>query len=204
LVKIDSSLGNGFGASVNNLNKLEVRSITESQGGLHSRGGLRFNIVTSKLNVDDADENAILYFKNNEEQDFIITGYGINLGTSTGGSGGEWELKSIRNPTTGTIIDSGNAITPLNFNAGSAKTLSATLKEKSAANQTFTNGDDPWLHTIGTGSGRTFISTDSLVLPPGTAIGFTFEAQPSNTSQNLVLFFSGYRNSLITTDVVKA
>ena len=87
MTQIQSGIGNADFASVNNLNKLEVRSISEDIQKLHARGGLQFNIVTSKLNIDDADENAVLYFKNNEEEDFIITGYGINLGTSTNGTG---------------------------------------------------------------------------------------------------------------------
>ena len=202
---IDSGLGNGFKASVNNLNKLETRAITESLDNLHARAGSAFNIVTSVLNIDDADENGILYFQNNGNNSFIITSYGIMLGTSTGGSGVEWYFNSVRNPTGGTLTSAGTDITPRNFNAGSAKTLASAsvVKEMAAANQTVTGGTDPWLATLGTGTGLQVVNVFPLILEPGNSIALTFEAQTGNTSQNVQAFILGYVNDQITTDVVK-
>lgn len=195
-MQIEDGKGTGLVAGVSKFNLLETQSVTQPVAAWHAKEGRKFNIVTSILNIDDSDDNAVLYIKNNEPEDFVITGYGIMLGTSTGGAGGEWNLRSVRNPTGGSIVSAGAPITPINFNSGSAIELLATCLEKAAANQTLTGGTDPWLATLGVGLGLQLVNVGTLIIAPGTAFGLIFKDQPLNTSRNVQAFAIGHRHTI--------
>jgi hypothetical protein len=177
--------GKGYRAKVNENQRLYTNSITIEENFSATKLGNSYNINTGIIDLTDATETPIMYFKNNEEQRFHILTVVFAAWTSTGGTGtdGVPKLVFVRNPTTGTIISSPtNVDINSNRNYGSSNTLTVDAY-KGATGDTMTDGSDHILVQLGT-SGRTAISIDEI-LPKGSSIGVKYTPQGSNTSQKV-------------------
>ena len=64
---IEDGTGKGFSASVDNENRLLVRSVDETEFDKATRGGNAYNINTLFFPVTDSVERPLLYLKNNGE-----------------------------------------------------------------------------------------------------------------------------------------
>ena len=80
--------GKGFLAKVDSDLRLYVNAVQESQSESANEIGDAYNINTGKITLTDAVDTPVLYFKNNEDRDYIIEAIALGLGPSTGGSGG--------------------------------------------------------------------------------------------------------------------
>jgi hypothetical protein len=137
-----------------------------------------------------ATEESLLYFRNNEDQDFIIEAVVIGVFTSANGDGADMLATFIRNPTTGDIITGTDAPIVSNRNYGSNKTLNADVKIGSGGAQTNTNGDNHILVRI-TEDSRSFISINEVV-PKGTSFGVNITPGTGNDGMNLYIAVVGY------------
>ena len=107
-----------------------------------------------------------IYVKNNGETNIKVW-FVVFSATQAG----KWKL--IRNPTAGTLVSAGTAITPVNLNTGSAKTLAITAL-KGADAQTVTNGSAGLVAYSGAGVFRPELA-GSLLLSPGGSVAWTFQ-----------------------------
>lgn len=191
---IQDGTGTGSRAKVTDDNKLTTQSIMEVQADHHSELGDRFNINTGDITLTSAAASGVLYFKNNEDEDFHITIVVYNLGTSTGGSGDSL-IEIIRNPSTGTLISGASAVAVnSNFNFGSADTLDC-IAYKGATGNTITDGT-VFGTTRSSSNGRIALTLGTIVLPKGSSLGVRYTPQTGNTSQTCQFAISGFVQTL--------
>ena len=181
------TIRNGFGgpvvdAKVNERGRVSVQAISESEAVAANELGDAYNINTGFITLTDDNETAVLYFKNNEQRDYIVELIVIGTGPSTGGSG-IVKSKFIRNPTTGTIVSSATAVdVNSNRNYGSTKTITVDAY-KGATGNTITNGDDHIIVKVNSDNRNVFGINE--IIPFGTSIGVNFTPPSGNTSMEI-------------------
>lgn len=159
-------------AQVNSKFQLNTHAVTETEQVQAIEEGNGYNLNTGVITL--TGETSMLYFKNDEPLDVIIDALAIGIGTPTGGNAtfsGEITITVIRNPTTGTLIESTPTDIAINSNRnfGSNKTLTATVYGAGASGDTITDGDDSLVFFM-PGSGRLFAPVN-LAIPKGSSIG---------------------------------
>ena len=141
--------------------------------------GDAYNINTGFITLTNAADTPVLYLKNNETRDFLVTAIAVGVKDSTGGTD-LVAITIVRNPTAGTIVSNASAVAiNSNRNFGSNKALTADAY-KGATGSTMTDGTDHIL-VVQPDSGRLFATVDE-VLPKGTSIGIKIAPPANNTS----------------------
>jgi hypothetical protein len=181
---IEDGSGGGNVAKVSTQNRLYTEAISIDQEVQANRDGNAYNINTGIINLTNATDTPVLYFKNNENKDAIITAVVIGLFNSTGGSStADVYTTFIMNPSTGTIISGASNVDIIsNRNAGSGNTLDANAY-KGATGNTMTDGRDHVIVRITPGS-RSFIGINEII-PKGKSFGVKIKPPTSNTSMNI-------------------
>lgn len=160
--QIKDGTGSGYHAKVNANNRLYANAVTVSEDQQATKKSRSYNINTGIITLTDAADTPVIYFKNNEDEDFHITAIVIGVGPSTGGSGGIPVITVVRNPTAGTTVDNTNDVDIVsNRNFGSADVLVADVY-KGATGETLTGGTS---HIIffQTSNGRLFATIDEII-----------------------------------------
>ena len=144
--------------------------------------GNAYNINTGEITLTDAVQTPVLYFKNNEDQDLLITAIAVGLKNSTGGAATDLATITVtRNPKAGTIVSGATDVDIIsNRNYGSSNTLSLSDAFKGATDITMTGGTDHLL-IYQTDLGRAFATIDE-VIPKGRSIGIKITPLANNTS----------------------
>lgn len=190
-MNIEDSTGKGFSAKVDANNRLHTDALTFGRSELEVELGNGYNINTGVVNLTSANKSAVLYVKNNEDSPLVITNIFYLIGNSTGGSG-DMLVTILRNPTTGTIIDSTPTdaeMAGVNRNFGSSKTLSANIYKGGEA-ETFTNGSKIIESILNQAPTRYALNVGDLVIPKGNTIGFDITPAASNTSVDVEVAIS--------------
>jgi hypothetical protein len=132
----------------------------------------------------------LMYFKNNEDEDFVIKA--IALGAFEGlVHSDDPYITLIRNPDTGDLITDGTAISlNQNRNFGNTKTLDADVY-KGKVSGAISGGDDIAVLQV-TPGGRSFYTID-FVLPRGTSMGIKLTANVSSGSAEYYCALVGYK-----------
>jgi len=173
---IENGAGDGKKLKINGRNEAQVFSISESEAQAATEVGDAYNINTGEITLTTSTTSAILYFKNDEEQDVIVESIALGFRNTTC-TDTNLACYVVRNPSTGTIIDDASTVAMnQNRNFGSSKTLrTTTLAYKaSAQSKTFTNGDDIILIDAKKDD-RTFVDI-SLEIPRGSSIGIRVDS----------------------------
>jgi hypothetical protein len=187
---IRDGTGNSYEAKVDSENRLYARAVTVANSEQAALDGRAFNINTGKISLTGADESAILYFKNDEDSDFIIDA--IAIGVSNGTTADIGELTFVIKPTGGDIISDASVVDMKgNRNAGSATTLkSTTLVYKGKDGGTVTGGTDGALFFQGD-NGRLF-ATFEFVVQKGSAVALKYDPNLSSGSVNVYAALIGH------------
>ena len=184
--------GNGKGneAAVDDNHRLCGNNLTEDLGSHASNSGSRYNINSGIVTLTNAAESAVLYFKNNEDSDYIINAVIYNLGASASGTG-EAVVDVFFNTTGGTIVSTALAADMVvNQNLGSSNSLTADIY-KGAQGNTQTGGVQAISSLISAGS-RAALSLGKIIVPKGKSISVTVTPPTSNTSMAIQVALSGY------------
>lgn len=155
----------------------EERQEASVKGDAYSMG--------ANVTLTSANESALIFVKNNEDQDLIISNISFMVGTSTGGTKDEFLLQLYVGAT---ALSAGTASAGVNSNFGSNKTLSATV----------TVGQEAATVTGGSVAGQALayvkksndFKEEFWVLPKGAAFAFTATPPASNTSLQIIARFS--------------
>lgn len=188
---IQDGTGSGSRAKVDSKNRLRTFSTSESRSTEGAIGGELFNVNTGTINLNTDGASSLLYMKNTDSVPWVFTRIFYNAGPSTGGSG-DFLAEVFANPTTGTLITTGTALTAHNLNFGSSKALTGTVL-KGAEGDTLTNGTVRVSTIIPTAGTRVLIAFDSVILEAGSSIGIRITPQTGNTSMNVQVGFNMYR-----------
>ena len=188
--EIQDGTGNGgYRARVDEFGRLHVNSVSQTEPNNASKFGKSFNVNTGNVTLTSANESALLYLKNEGEENIIISTIGYLLGNSTGGSG-DVTARVIKNPNAGTIIDNAANVDIIeNKNFGSSNLLDA-LTYKGDEAETFTNGVNAFDSLIA-GAGRAYvIATGDVVLPKGASLGIALTPPTGNSSMDVQVFLA--------------
>lgn len=195
---IKDGTGNGFNAQVTSNNKLATAAISQSDKAHAADLAERYNINTGDITLTDANETTVLYLKNNEDEDLLVTAAIYNLGATTLGTG-DVKIDIIRNPTTGDIITNASAVAiNSNFNFGSSKTASVNAYKGATADAVITDGTVHLSTRSASNTGRIFIDLENIVLAKGSSLAINYTPPTANTSQIVQFALNVYRK---TTDV---
>lgn len=180
--------GKGYRAKVDVANRVHTRSVTISAEQQATIDGDSYNINTGIINISGTSASSILYFKNSEDRNYIITAIALGVGAGTASDSGELTL--IENPTGGDLITDGTAVSiNRNRNAGSGKVLAADIY-KGKDGGTVTGGDDTALFFQGT-SGRLFAAFP-FVVPKNKSIALKYDPNLSSGSVNVYAALIGH------------
>lgn len=175
-MKIQDGWGTGQEARVDGEGRLLVEAVTETEQLEAAVKGESFQVGSGAVTLTSANESALLYFKNNEDRDVIVTAVNITSTKQTGSSAGVFLAKLY---TEGTGLSAGSSQTALNSNFGSSKTLTADITAGQEA-ATITNGTASGAFYISEGI---FFNTETAwVLPKGTTVAVSITPGASNTS----------------------
>lgn len=177
--------GAGSGASVKVspvTNRIHASAISSQEELFHAQTGDAYRLNTGLITLTTANESGILYLKNNEENDLVITGVILRFGTTVSGSGNTF-IKMYRNPTTGSLVSTGTDLAPTNRNFGSSNTLDVDSKIGTGAALTITNGDVV-ITTVKAAPPYdvSFFTNPVAVLPRGTSLAFSVTPPTGNIS----------------------
>ena len=186
MAKITDATGFGFGARVDENNRIHIHSVTISE----SLQGQAYNINTGPIAI--SADSALLYFKNNEPEDFVVQAIALgNDGTGTAPTGSRPSITLVRNPTGGTIVSTATPVDQAeNRNFGSSTVLSSDAF-KGANGLTLTGGSDIALLQA-SAEGRDFYEIN-FTLPRGSSLGIQYTLNAAYTGPaNLYAAIVGY------------
>ena len=191
---IQDGTGAGYRAKVDTSNRLQVSAISISAESQSASDGGSFNISNDIVEITSDAEVALVYANNSNSEDWVVSRVYFHFGGSTGGVG-SGEFCMITNATTGTLIDSGTALLPVNGNLGSSKSLIGTFLQ-GATGSTVTSGTEFLRTLVPAFTGRNIIPLDNVVLPPGTSLTLSFKPPVGNTSLKVQLGMNLFRRDL--------
>lgn len=174
----------GNTAEVDDQNRVQAFSTSQTESTARALTGDAFNINTGTINLTSANTSALMYLENTDTVDWTLARVFYNAEVSVGGSGG-WLAEVAANPTAGTLLSGGTAFDPVNFNFGSAKTLTSVCL-KGAEGDTATGGTQGAVSTIVPASGtRVLIPFDSVILTPGSSMAILITPPTGNSSMDI-------------------
>lgn len=167
------------GAHVDANHDLHTFSVIEDLQRQATDAGDEYNINTGVIALTGTAESAMLYFKNDEDNDYVIAAIAVGLGTRSATIDDVAHITIVRNPTGGTIVDDAEGVTmKSNTNFGSSKTLktSTLLYKASASGKTLTGGQD---HALLFMSGTRLYASLNMELGRGNSIGVKIDLNTS-------------------------
>jgi hypothetical protein len=174
---LNDGTGKGNNAKVDGNNRLHTQSVQEAEATHAVEAGDAYNINTGNITFSAA--GTLLFVKNNEDKDLVISAIAVGLGSGTLSDSAEITIE--RNTTGGDLGFSDNTAVDINANRnfGSSKTLDANVY-KGKSGGTSTGGNDAVL-LYQTASSRLFATID-IVVPKGNNIAITIDPKLSSGS----------------------
>jgi hypothetical protein len=186
---ITDGSGSGHKVEVDKNNRLHSQSVAASIQEQSATTGDTYNLNTKSVTLTSDSESALVYLKNNGENDLHVASVGFLVGNSTGGAG-DMNIKVLRNPTAGSVVT--NAVPMpilINKNFGSFNTLDSDAF-LGGEGETLTDGEEAY-NSLLAGSARTYvIATGTLAIPKGSSLGITVTPQVGNTNMDIQVFMA--------------
>jgi len=187
MAQIEDGTGTGRKAKVNLENELETRSIT-STVTLHAVDeGRGFNVNTGTLVLTDAvADTAVLYLKNDDVNDMVITSATISTSASTAGADDTITLKQVGAFTAASdIIANGTPGVAVNRNSGKASRVFDGVVTIGGTGRSFTN-ELAGQQTLGIFTVPVVFDLTTII-PVGGEVGVTVTPPTSNTSMEFMI-----------------
>ncbi len=180
---IKDGTGKNYSVRVTDEFRVSSASVSQSDKDHAADTADKYNINTGDITLTDANETTVLYIKNNEASDLVITTLIYNLGNTTSGTG-DVKINVLRNPTTGDIVTNASAVEAVsNQNFGSSKTLTADAYKGATADAVITDGAVSISTRSASNTGRIVVSLGALVIPKGSSLAINYTPPSGNTSQ---------------------
>jgi len=170
---IRDGTGSRTEAQVYSDNKLATRSVTSSENQDAVVEGRAFNINTGWISSIAAN-SALIYFKNQEDEDFFIDA--IAVGLKDGSATDVQSIYAVLNPTGGTLVSAAtdcDMVENRKSGDGGSFSDSTLIYKATASGQTLTGGRDAALFAQND-QGRLFATVDFLI-PKGQAFGIRMD-----------------------------
>lgn len=176
--QIQDGTGSSRKVKVSVNNRLFTQSVNRSEREEESLEGEAYIVGTGFVNLTNTSTSAVLYFKNNEDVDLVITRFLVGVKSSVGGTENFVTGIIFKNPTS-MVNGTGNPLAINNVNFGSSNTVDADseIGQQGAS----LAGGSAYLSTVAPTESLTAEDT-STVLPKGSSIGVFITPPPGNTS----------------------
>jgi hypothetical protein len=178
-MKIQDGTGKGYEAEIDSTNRLKTRAVIEDEWVEALSKGDHYAITSSPITLTAATASAMMWFRNDNDEDLLIDRVILNSADSTGGTVDVLVLQPVVNPTA-MASGSGNDVTQVNTNLGSSKELTLT-SEKGLEGASLTGGSVAAAWNIENPTNHRVLDVRFLV-PKGSSIGFNIIPPASNTS----------------------
>jgi hypothetical protein len=190
---LENGTGGGrFAAKVDEPGRLHTFSTNITAQESAAKKGAAFNVSSPLITLTDDAENAILYFKSNEESLIEITEIIVQTGESKNLAGDILTADVIRKdyigPTTGTLITDQNPGFAINRNAAAVDQADVTIYVPSGVGKTLGGAIAMDQSINRPADWRSQVS--GFILPKGSSLGVSFQAPAGNVSMNVIFFFS--------------
>ena len=176
--QIQDGTGSSKKAKVSNSNKLFVESVIRSEREEEGILGEAYNVSTGFVRLTSANQSSVLYFKNNEDVDLIVTEFLFAVRDSTGGTTRHIRVDIIKNPIS-MGSGSGTDLNISNINFGSSNTVNSD-SEIGQEGSTLNNGTTYLLLVAPLDNLTTEVA--STIIPKGSSIGVNVVPPTSNTA----------------------
>lgn len=186
--KIQDGTGSSKMVKVTSNNRVAVESNSSGSLSIASQtGGDAFTVGTDDklpFTLTSAVESALVYVKNNDDRDLLVDVCVVSQEVAG-------YYKFYRNPTTGTLIDSGTVTTSYCFNFGSSNVAALDVIKADATDRTFTDGD-VITYSRNPAGVQPLDFFSAVVVPKGGSFGISFEPDGTGASDVSVFFFVHY------------
>lgn len=171
---IQDGTGTKLKAKINEENRLLTQTISETEFDHATGKGDSYNINTEFLTITGNTEIPLLYIKNNNDRDLVLSAWFIGTDADSGTATRLSLMRVYKNPTSGTLISSGTDITPVNRNFGSSNEFEGIAKK---GGDGFTiSGFEPTPILYQTqGTKQRNFGTVQLVLAKGSSVVVTYQ-----------------------------
>jgi hypothetical protein len=190
---IQDGTGTKNKVKVDSKNKIFVRSTSESEFDNATNDGDAFNINTEFITITGSSETPLLYLKNNENSNLVLSAWFIGTDANSGSATRLSLIRVYTNPTSGTIISSGADVTAVNRLVGSANEFNGIIKKGGDGFTVSGYNTTPILYQTQGTSQRNF-GTVQIVLQKGSSVVVTYQ-QYGLTSQDVYTGFQIYKNN---------
>lgn len=187
MTEIKDGTGTGKRAKVNNENRLETNAVS-TEIDLHQvEDGLAFNINTGIITLTDAvADTAVLYFKNTDTNNVVVTSAVLSSAASTAGADNVLHWKQVGNfDASSDIIANGTPGAAINRNTGVSRLFSG-LVTIGGTGRSFTN-EAAGQQAFGEFIGPPVQIALTNVIPVGGEFGVTIDPPSGNTSMRIML-----------------
>jgi len=153
--------------------RLTTFSITETVTDFASKTEDSYNINTGRIAFTGTSDSSLIYLKNNDKEDLIITAIAVGVGILSATITDSVLVTLVRNPTAGNIVTDATAVAAnANLNFGSSKELAVDAFAGKDGG-TITGGTDAAFFNMGSGS-RLFAQIN-MRIPTGSSIGLKID-----------------------------
>jgi len=170
--------GRNIKAKVSVDNRLYTQSVNRSEREEQSLVGEAYIIGTGFVNLTTSGTSAVLYFKNNEDVDLVITRFLVGVKKSSGGTENFVTGIIYKNPTS-MVSGTGNPLAINNVNFGSSNTVDAD--SEIGQQGALLAGGSAYLAIVAPTENLT-AEDASTIIPKGSSIGVFITPPPGNTS----------------------
>lgn len=175
---ITDGTGSSVGVEVDDTNKLMARAIARTEVTEASSNGDSYIVTSGFVTLTNTSKSAILYYKNEEDRDVIITRFIGNARSSTGASVSHVLADIVSNPS-GMVGGTTVTAPANNLNLGSSRTLLRSA-EVGLQGATLTGGA-PFSGFV-LPLQNFSVESSSIIMPKGSSIGVTVTPPAGNTS----------------------
>ena len=176
--QIQDGTGSSKKAKVSNSNRLFVESVTRSEREEEALLGEAYIVGSGFVELTTTGTSAVLYFKNNEDEDLVITRFLIGVKKSSGGTENFVTGIIYKNPTS-MVSGTTNSLILNNVNFGSSNTLN--IDSEIGQTGALLAGGSAYLATVAPTENLT-AEDASTIIPKGSSIGVFITPPPGNTS----------------------
>jgi len=176
--QIQDGTGSSKKAKVSNSNRLFVESVTRSEREEEALLGEAYIVGSGFVELTTTGTSAVLYFKNNEDEDLVVTRFLIGVKKSVGGTENFITGIIYKNPTS-MVSGTGNPLILNNVNFGSSNTLN--IDSEIGQTGALLAGGSAYLATVAPTENLT-AEDASTIIPKGSSIGVFITPPPGNTS----------------------
>ncbi len=171
---IQDGTGTKLKAKINEENRLLTQTISETEFDHATGQGDSYNINTEFLTITGNTEIPLLYIRNNNDRDLVLSAWFIGTDADSGTATRLSLMRVYKNPTSGTLISSGTDITPVNRNFGSSNEFGGIAKKGGDGFTVSGFESTPILYQTQGTKQRNF-GTVQLVLAKGSSVVVTYQ-----------------------------